>query len=165
MLERITYLGFALPGIVVALALVYFGANYVTPLYQTLVLLVFAYVVLFLPAAAGAVRASLLQISPRLEEAALVLGKNPRQALTTVTLPLVRPGVLAGAALVFLITMKELPATLILGPIGFKTLATSIWSAAEAAVFTEVAAPALLLIGVSAVPVAFLILREGKAGS
>ena len=165
LLERITYLGFALPGIVVALALVYFGANYVTPVYQTLVLLVFAYVVLFLPAAAGAVRASLLQVSPRVEEAAQILGQKPHQVLATVTLPLVRPGVLAGAALVFLVTMKELPATLILGPIGFKTLATSIWSASEAAVFPDVAAPALLLIGAAAVPVAFLVLREGKAGS
>ena len=161
-LERITYIGFALPGIVIALALVFFGAKYVAPLYQTLGLLVLAYVVLFLPAAVGAARASMLQVSPRAEEAARGLGKSPYQTFTSVTLPLVRPGVLAGAALVFLITMKELPATLILSPIGFKTLATSIWSATEAAFFAQAAAPALLLILVSSVPLAFLMLRDGK---
>ena len=162
LLERITYVGFALPGIVIALSLVYFGANYVTPLYQTLGVLIFAYVVLFLPAAVGAARASLLQVSPRVEEAARGLGKRPHQVFASVTFPLMRPGILAGAALVFLITMKELPATLILGPIGFKTLATSIWSAAEAAFFAQAAAPALLLILASSVPLAFLMLRGGR---
>ena len=162
LLERITYIGFALPGIVVALALVYFGANYAPPLYQTLALLIFAYVVLFLPAAVGAARSSLLQVNPRVEEAGRGLGKRPFFVFATITLPLMWPGILAGGALVFLLTMKELPATLILGPIGFNTLATSIWSAAEAAVFAQVAAPALLLVLASSVPLAFLLLRDGK---
>ena len=159
-LERITYAGFALPGIVVALALVFFSINLAWPLYQTLALLVFAYVVLFLPPAVGAARASLLQLSPRLEETARSLGKNSLYVFTTITLPLIRPGLLAGGALVFLITMKELPATLILAPIGFKTLATSTWSAASEAFFAQAAAPALLLILASSVPMAFLLLRE-----
>ena len=164
LLERITYVGFALPGIVIALALVFFGANYATPLYQTPGLLIFAYVVLFLPAAVGAARASLLQVSPKVEEAARGLGKRPYQVFATITFPLMRPGVLAGAALVFLITMKELPATLILGPIGFKTLATSIWSAAESASFAQAAAPALLLILASSVPLTFLVFRDVRMG-
>ena len=164
LLERVTYIGFALPGIVVALALVFFGANYATALYQTLVLLIFAYLVLFLPAAVGATRASLLQVSPRVEEAARGLGKRPYQVFSTVTLPLTSPGILAGAALVFLVTMKELPATLILGPIGFKTLATSIWSATEAAFFAQAAAPALLLILVSSVSLALLMRVGGRLG-
>ena len=163
LMERVTYVGFALPGIVVALALVYFGANYLTPVYQTLVLLVVAYVVMFLPAAMGAARVSLLQISPRLEEAALGLGRKPYPVFATVTLPLMRPGILAGAALVFLITMKELPATLILGPIGFQTLATSVWSSAEAAFFAQAAAPALLLILLASLPMAFLMLSEKRS--
>ena len=159
-LERITYAGFALPGIVVALGLVFFSINLAWPLYQTLALLIFAYVLLFLPPAVGAARASLLQLSPRLEETARSLGKNSLYVFTTITLPLIRPGLLAGGALVFLITMKELPATLILAPIGFKTLATSTWSAASEAFFAQAAAPALLLILASSVPVAFLLLRE-----
>ncbi len=162
LLERATYIGFALPGIVIALALVFFGANYATPLYQTLGLLIFAYVILFLPQAVGATRSRLLQISPRLEEAARSLGSTPLQTLTKITLPLVRPGILAGAALVFLTTMKELPATLLLSPIGFKTLATSIWSATSEAFFARAAVPALLLILVSSVPMAFLVIRERR---
>ncbi len=162
LLERSTYIGFALPGIVIALALVFFGANYATPIYQTLGLLIFAYVILFLPQAVGAVRSSLLQFSSRVEEAARSLGSTPWRVLITVTLPLVRPGILAGAALVFLTTMKELPATLILSPIGFKTLAISIWSATSEAFFARAAVPALLLILIASVPMAFIVIRERR---
>ncbi len=162
LLERATYIGFALPGIVIALALVFFGANYATPIYQTLGLLIFAYVIVFLPQAVGSTRSSLLQVSPRVEEAARSLGRTPLQTLVTVTLPLVLPGILAGAALVFLTTMKELPATLLLSPIGFKTLATSIWSATSEAFFARAAVPALLLILISSVPMAFLVIRERR---
>jgi iron(III) transport system permease protein len=162
LLERVSYVVFALPGIAVALGLVFFGANYALPLYQTLLMLVLAYLVLFLPTAVGAVRASLLQVSPSMEHAARSLGRSPLQVLTSVTLPLVRPGILSGAALVFLLTMKELPATLILSPIGFNTLATSIWSAASEAFFARAAAPALLLILASSLPLAFLTLREQR---
>lgn len=162
LVERSTYIGFALPGIVVALALVFFGARYATPIYQTLGLLIFAYVILFLPQAVGAIRTSLLQINPHLEEVARSLGRTPLQVLVTITLPLVRSGVLGGAILVFFTTMKELPATLILSPIGFKTLAISIWSATSEAFFARAAAPALVLILISAVPMAFLTLRERR---
>ena len=162
--ERLAYTGFALPGIAVALALIFFGARFATPLYQTLALLVFAYVVLFFPQALGAVRASYLQVSPRLGEAAYGLGKSPLGIIWHVSLPLMLPGMLAGGALVFLTAMKELPATLLLSPIGFGTLATSIWSAAEEAFFAQAAVPALLLVAVSAAPTAFLILREPRRG-
>ena len=163
-IERISYIGFALPGIVVALALVFFGITYVPSLYQTTGLLIFAYVVLFLPAALGTVRASLLQVNPGLEEAARSLGRRPFRVLTTVTVPLVGPGVVAGASLVFLVALKELPATLLLSPAGFQTLATTIWSAASEAFFARAAAPSLLLILVASVPTAWLLLRERKAG-
>ena len=161
-LERLSYVGFALPGIAIALALVFFGANYAPPLYQTTGLLLLAYVVLFLSPALGAVRTSLLQISPRIEEAARGLGNSPFRAFSSVTLPVARPGILAGGALVFLLVMKELPATLILSPIGFNTLATSIWSAASEAFFARAALPALLLIVASAIPLTFLMLRERR---
>jgi len=162
LLERLSYVGFALPGIAIALALVFFGARYAPPLYQTTGLLLLAYVVLFLSPALGAVRTSLLQISPRIEEAARSLGNSPLRAFSSVTLPVARPGLLAGWALVFLLVMKELPATLILSPIGFNTLATSIWSAASEAFFARAALPALLLIAASAIPLAFLMLRERR---
>ena len=159
-LERSSFTGYALPGIVVALALVFFGATYARPVYQTVWLLVFAYVVLFFPAALGATRATMLQVSPRLEEAARGLGRNSLQVMQTITVPLIGPGVLMGAALVFLVTMKELPATLILGPLGFKTLSTAVWSAASEAFFAQAAAPALALILISSVPMGFLVMRE-----
>ena len=144
------------------MGLVFVGANYLPALYQTLGMLVAAYLVLFLPTAVGATRASLLQVNPNLEDVARSLGRPPFQVLTTVTVPLVRPGLLAGAALVFLLTMKELPATLVLSPIGFNTLATAVWAAASEAFFARAAAPALLLLAVSAAPLAFLTFRQQK---
>jgi iron(III) transport system permease protein len=145
---------------VVALALVFFGVNFARPVYQTIWLLVFAYAVLFFPVALGSVRSSLLQISPRVEDAARGLGHNPVRVLLKITIPMMKSGVLMGAALVFLLTMKELPATLILGPLGFKTLASSVWSASSEAFFARAAAPALMLVLMSSVPMAILVLRE-----
>lgn len=159
-LERASYTGYALPGIVVALSLVFFGTNFARPIYQTIWILVLAYAVLFFPAALGAARTSLLQVNPRLEDAARGLGRSPIRVMISITIPLMRSGVLMGAALVFLITMKELPATLILGPLGFKTLATAIWSASSEAFFARAAAPALMLILMSSVPMAFLVFRD-----
>ncbi len=161
-LEPISFTGYALPGVVVALALVFFGARYAGILYQTQWLLIFAYAVLAFPVALGAIRTTLLQISPRLEDAARGLGDSPMRVMMRVTLPLLRPGVLMGAALVFLLTMKELPATLILGPFGFKTLATAVWSASSEAFFAQAAAPALMLILMSSVPMTLLVLREKR---
>jgi len=146
LIERSTYLAYALPGIVIALALVFFGANYLPWIYQTLPMLVFAYVILFLPQAVGAIRGSLLQVHPHMEEAARGLGVNPLTVFRRITLPLMRPGVIAAFSLVFLTSMKELPATLFLAPLGFRTLATSVWSAVSEAFFARAAAPALLLI-------------------
>ncbi|HYN88167.1 MAG TPA: iron ABC transporter permease [Ardenticatenaceae bacterium] len=160
LLERLSYACFALPGIVVALALVFFGIRLATPLYQSLAMLIFAYAILFLPQAVGSVRASLLQVHPTLEEAARSLGRGPIGTFATITLPLVWPGVAAGASLVFLTTMKELPATLILGPIEFRTLATGVWSAVSEAFFARAALPALMLILVSSIPMTYFIVRE-----
>ena len=159
---RFSHTGYAMPGIVVALALVFFASRLASPLYQTLWLLLFGYVVLHLPATLGAVRSSLVQISPRLEESARILGSGQLRTMLTVTGPLLRPGFLMGGALVFLITVKELTATLILSPLNFKTLATAVWSASEEAFFAQAAAPALMIILVSSIPMALLIVRERK---
>jgi len=157
--ERSIYIGFGLPGVVVALSLVFFGINVARPLYQSIWLLIFAYGVLFLPASVGALRSSLLQVSPRVEEAAQSLGKSQWRVIFSVTVPLVMPGAFAGGAMVFLLTMKELPATLILSPIGYRTLSSSIWSAASEAFFAKTAAAALLLVVVAGIPTAYLTLR------
>lgn len=159
-IERVTHIGFGLPGVVVAISLVFFGVNYARPVYQSNWLLLFGYVVLFLPAAVGAIRYSLMQVSPRIEEAAQGLGRRPWRVMFSVTLPMVMPGVLAGGALVFLLTMKELPATLILSPIGFETLATVIWDASTDAFFARTAAASLLLIVLAGIPTSFMVLRD-----
>lgn len=161
-LERVTYIGYGLPGVVIALSLVFFGANYATLLYQTLAMLIFAYIVRFLPQAVGSTRASMLQLSPRLEEAAQNLGRTPAQVLTSITIPLVKPGLMMGLALVFLTGMKELPATLMLGPTGYSTLATRIWGATEEAFFARASMPALLLVLVSAVAVWLILSKENR---
>ena len=160
--SRAVYLGYGLPGIVIALSLVFFGANFALWLYQTMWMLVFAYVVRFLPQAVGAMQTSFQQMNPRLEEAGRSLGLGNRAVFRRITAPIVRPGVLAGMALVFLTTVKELPATLLLSPTGFSTLATQIWSATDEAFFTRAAAPALVLLAMSALSIFLVLMQEEK---
>lgn len=160
LVERAAYIGYALPGVVVALSLVFFGARVVPAVYQTTTMLVFAYVVLFLPQAVGALRTSLLQVPPSLEEASRLLGSSPAATARRVVVPLVRPGAGAGLALVFLTCMKELPATLLLAPTGLQTLATQVWGATSEAFFTRAAAPALALVVLSSIPMVLLTRAE-----
>jgi iron(III) transport system permease protein len=152
LLEQASYAGHALPGLVVALSLVFFGVRYAQPIYQRTPLLVLAYAVLFLPAAVGAVRASVSQAPPVLEEMARSLGRSPGRVLRDVTLPLAGPGVAAGAVLVFLTVMKELPATLLLRPTGMETLATRLWANTEVGSYAAAAPYGALLILLAALP-------------
>ncbi|MBC7270835.1 MAG: iron ABC transporter permease, partial [Streptomyces sp.] len=110
-LERTAYLAHSLPGVVVGLSLVFFGVTVALPFYQTTWLLALAYATLFLPLGVGAVASAASQAPRSLEEAAAALGRSPAQVFRRVTLPLTLPGIGAGAALVFLTAMKELPAT------------------------------------------------------
>ena len=157
--ERLTFSGYALPGIVIALSLVFLAIRVARPLYQTVALLVAAYAIRFLPEAIAATRSALMSVSPAIEEAARTLGSGRLKVLTRVTLPMIRPGLLAGAGLVFLTAMKELPATLILRPTGFETLATRIWSEAAVSAWSGAAGPSLLLLVVSGVPIWLLVIR------
>jgi iron(III) transport system permease protein len=149
LLERSSYIGFGLPGIVVALAWVFWGAHYLPALYQTLPILMFAYLVMFLPQSIGAMRGALLQVNPQLEDAARSLGRTASQTLREVTLPLLKSGIISGAALVFLSSLKELPATLLLAPIGFNTLSAHIWKSTESVFYSDAAAGALILLVIS----------------
>jgi iron(III) transport system permease protein len=164
LVERLGYAGYALPGIVVALALVFFGTRVALPLYQTLAMLVFAITIHYLPLAVGPLGAALLQVPPRVEEAARGLGRRPLEVFRTVTAPLVASGALAGAALVFLHAVKELPATLILAPIGFETLATDIWRQTSSGFFEAAAIPALVLLLIAAPPL-YLLSEKGTVTS
>jgi iron(III) transport system permease protein len=150
--EKAAYSGYALPGITIALALVFFAANYAPWVYQTMLLLVFGYVVRFLPQAVAAARSAFEQVNPATALAARGLGKGRWEVFGRITLPQILPGVASGGTLVFLTVMKELPVTLLLSPIGFETLATQVWSATSEAFFARAALPALAIVAISAVP-------------
>ena len=155
-IEQVTYAGHALPGIVVALALVFLGVRAVPWAYQEAPLLVLAYVVLFLPTAVGSVRSSVAQSSVRGEEVARSLGATPGEVLRRVTLPLAAPGISAGAALVLLTCMKELPATLLLRPTGTDTLATSLWTQTGVGAYGAAAPYGLALVVLAVLPTIWL---------
>lgn len=159
-IEAAHHSGYALPHLVVALALVFFGIRVAPWAYQTLAMAVFALVVIYVPLAIGAVRASLLQVPPSLEEAARGLGRGNLGVALTITAPLVRPGALAAATLVYIGAIKELPAMLLLAPTGYDTLATIIWHQTNLSVFEVAAVPSLVLLAVSAPVLAFFVGRE-----
>ncbi len=161
LVERCTYVGHALPGIVVALALVAVSIRLVRPLYQTVPLLLVAYAILFLPRALVSVRSSLELAAPVLEDVARSLGTGTAATLRRVTLPVIAPGLGAGAALVFLAVSTELTATLLLAPIGAGTLATEFWSNSSAVRYGAAAPYALLLITLS-VPATYLLGRQAR---
>lgn len=160
LIERATFTGYALPGIVIALAVVFIATSTVPVLYQTIALLAIAYAVRFLPQTVGGVRSALVAYGPRLEEAGRTLGDGPVRAFLRLTVPFLRPAFVAGGALVFLTTVKELPMALLLGPIGFDTLATQIWDAASEGFYARAAGPAAILLLLSAGSVALLLRAE-----
>lgn len=154
---------FALPGIVVAIALAFWAVRapgWLAGLYQTLPLLILGYVLHFGAQALGPTQAAIGSVPARLDEAARTLGAGPARRMITIELPLMAPGLLAGAGLVLLSTLKELPATLVLAPIGFETLATRIWGAAEDGFFAEVGVTALVLVALSALLTWPLLIRR-----
>ena len=158
--ERATYVGFAVPGIVIGIALVYFGSNLAPAIYPTIPLLVFAYVVRFLPQAVGITRSAVLQVDERYAEAARTLNVSRLGTFRRVTLPLIIPGIVAGGGLVFLTTIKELPATLMLQPAGLETLVTVIWHADRSLSYAQAAVPALILIVLSGLSMLIIIRQE-----
>jgi len=151
---------YSLPHITVGVAVVAFALQFVRPLYQTLALLVLVYVGMFMAQSVSSIQDSLQRASPDLEDASRGLGRSPLQTLARVTVPLTTPGILAGTALVFLSVMKELPATLLLRPNGFETLAIRIWSATGEGFYTRASAASLALLAVSIVPLLVLTHRD-----
>ena len=149
-LARLSYLPNALPGIVIALALIFFATRHMLSLYQTFPFLLLGYGVRFLPLSVGATRSALSSVNTRYEEAARSLGLRPAMVIWRITMPLARAGILAGMALVFLNVVKELPATLLLSPTGFQTFATYIWNSYDEAIFSQIARPGLILIALCA---------------
>ncbi|WP_041543269.1 ABC transporter permease [Catenulispora acidiphila] len=158
--ERLAYVTRALPGIAVALSVVFFAIRYAQPLYQQPPLLVTGYVILFFPLALTAVRAALAQVPPGVEEVARSLGTRPTLVLARVTLPLIRPGLGAALAMVALTASTELTATLLLRPTGTQTLATQFWVYTSGLAYGAAAPYAALMVAMSVPPVLLLTRRS-----
>jgi iron(III) transport system permease protein len=166
-LERSTYVTQAVPGVVVALSLVFFATHYAYHLYQSSLLLVAAYAVLHFPLALVCVKTSVVQAPARLVDVGRSLGRGPVEVFVRVTLPLLAPGILAGFCLVFLTAVTELTATLVLAPIGVHTLATQFWAYESAASYSAAAPYALVIVAIATLPGALLGLwfdRESRSG-
>ena len=153
--------GFAIPGLVIALALavIALNASGVGWLYQSLVLLILGYVVHFGSQALASAEQAVRAVPVRVREQARLLEPVAIRRATQIDVPLMRPGLVAGGGLVMLATLKELPVTLLLAPIGFSTLATEIWGGFTEGFYAETGVASLLLIAVSASLTWLLVLR------
>jgi iron(III) transport system permease protein len=155
-LERSTYVTRALPGVVIALSLVFFATRYAYGLYQTGFLLIVAYAILNFPLALVCVKTSAAALPPRLTDVGRSLGRGPVSVFVRVTLPLLAPGLIAGFCLVFLTAVTELTATLVLAPIGVETLATQFWAFQQNVAYGAAAPYALVMVALALVPGALL---------
>jgi len=178
---RTATIGYGLPGSVVAVAVIVplgwvdhrigdaagsvLGLDVGLILTGTVIGLFCAYLVRFLALAWGAVETGLLRIPPQLDEAARGLGADRLDVLARVHVPLMRTGLLTAALLVFTEVMKELPATLLLRPLGGDTLAVAVWQATSESLFETAALPALMIVVVGLLPVALMIRLSGRGGA
>lgn len=178
LIVRLTTLGYAVPGVVLAVGVLIPLATFDNALDRLmrstfdiktgLILsgsafaLIYAYCIRFLPMAFGACDSGLQRLSPNFGFAARTLGRSQIETLREIYLPLMRPALITGAILVFVDCMKELPATLLLRPFNYNTLATRIYDAASLEAFEEGALPALAIIAVGLLPVLLLSLQNRK---
>jgi iron(III) transport system permease protein len=172
MLAKLATSGYAMPGAVIAVGIIiplsafdhalndfltsWRGTGVGLVLTGSVVGLVYAYVVRFLSVSYSSVDSSLEKITPNVTAAARVLGAGPWRLLWSVHLPLVMPGMLAGAILVFVDVMKELPITMMLRPFGHDTLAVWVWQMAAESVWGGASLPALVIVLAGLIPVFFL---------
>jgi iron(III) transport system permease protein len=171
-LVRLASIGYALPGTILALGLLFALARFDNAvdalarailgmstgllLTGTSAAVVLACTIRFVALAEGAIRSGLEKLPAHLDEAARSLGQSPAQSAGRVLLPLLRPAIFTAAVLVFVDTVKELSATILLRPFGFNTLATSVYENASRAVVEEAAPAAILIILTALAPVVLL---------
>jgi iron(III) transport system permease protein len=169
---RVAAMGYAIPGSVIAVGIMIpianldnaiddfmydnFGISTGLLLSGTIFALVFAYLVRFLAVSFGSVESSLAKIKPSLDDAARSLGSNPTKTLIKIHTPLMWGGILTGAILVFVDVMKELPATLVIRPFNFDTLAVRVYQYASDERLVAASAPALAIVLVGLIPVMLL---------
>ena len=172
---RFAAMGYAIPGSIIAVGILipmagfdnwldglmreHFDISTGLLLTGTIIGLLFAYIVRFLAVALAPVEAAFERITPRMDDAARVLGARKSRVFTAIHAPLLRSGILVGALIVFVDVMKELPATLILRPFNFETLATQAFRLASDERLAEAATPSLVIVAVGLLPV-YLLSRQ-----
>ncbi len=124
--------------------------------------LVLVYVARFLTVAYNGTQSAMIQLHPQLDAVARTLGAGPAGVLRRVHIPLLRPAVLSGLLLVFIDVMKELPATLILRPFNFETLATRVYRLASDERLSEASTAALIIVALGMVPTVWLLILEQR---
>lgn len=173
---RVASLGYAVPGTVLAIGLLtpfIFLDNALGKLLGysgqflmgTMTILVVAYTMRFLAISTGGIESGLLRIAPSLEQASRLLGENQWRTFYRVHLPLLRPALAASALLIFVDAMKELPATLLLRPMNFDTLATWLYAEAARGTYEEGAVAALAIVLAGLLPVILLARTNLKIGN
>jgi iron(III) transport system permease protein len=176
---RIAAMGYAIPGSVIAVGILIpigtidnaidgfmrsmFGISTGLLLSGTMTALVFAYLVRFMAVAFGAVESSLVKIKPSLDDASRSLGYGVTKTLIKVHVPMMWGGLLTGAMLTFVDVMKELPATMVIRPFNFDTLAIRVYNLAADERLSEAAGPALAIVLVGIIPVIILSLKIAKS--
>lgn len=173
---RLATMGYAVPGAVIAAGVLitlagvdrsiataarWIGFNSSLLLTASIVGLIYAYVVRFMAVAYNSVESSMDKVTPQMDMAARTLGASPRQVLWRIHLPMVKIGLAAGAALVFVDVMKELPATVLLMPFGMETLSVWTYMLAAESLWESAALPALTIVVVGLLPV-LLLMRVGR---
>jgi iron(III) transport system permease protein len=156
----ISTLGYSLPGPVLAVGILLTVSMTSTWFYGSILLLFTAYAVRFIPVAIQSQESSISMVSQSMEDAAKTLGAGRVKRVTRVLLPLIKPGLLTGWAVVFVDCMKELPATMMLRPTAFDTLAMRVWIEATEALWEMAAIPALLIVLAGLVPLSIIIRKS-----
>ncbi|MUM35618.1 iron ABC transporter permease [Mycobacterium sp. CBMA361] len=167
LLHNVTFITRAVPGVIIAVSLVYLSVNYLFGLYETGWLVVAGYTIQFFPLGLVCVHAMVTSLPRQFGEVARSLGRGPAYVFARVTLPLIGPGLLAGFCLVFVTAATELTTTLMLAPADSKTLATQFWAFQSESAYSAAAPYALVIIAVAVVPGAMLGLwfdRRPRAG-
>jgi iron(III) transport system permease protein len=169
---RVASVGYAIPGTVLGIGVLIplaffdnrldtfmrgsFGVSTGLLLSGTAAVIVFAYAIRFLAISFGSLESGLEKITPNLTFAARTLGRTPIRTVAEIHLPILRPAIISAALLVFVDCMKELPATLILRPFDFDTLATLVFTLASLDQLEESAAPALTIVAAGLIPIILL---------
>ncbi|AZN73562.1 iron ABC transporter permease [Georhizobium profundi] len=161
-INRLAFIGYAVPPLAFALAFVFISLGFARPLYQSHLLLVIAYSLAFLALALGPIRAALYLARPSLEEAARSLGYSPLSVVAHVVFPLIRRGVIGGMVLVFVIAMKELPIAFLLAPTGYRSLAITLFSRTSEGMLVNAAPYAAAIIIFSGLFVGVVLRHEAK---